>query len=310
MPPMSALRNLIFLGYGLGAVVWAQGTATPGTSTGGAKAPMKIALSAEFGVHNSIPDLRYRRDVYEDALGERRPVPEERYAFLAQNFSLDFLLQNEGTYSSGLQVALGFRNPMSGGDTSPKGTEFTGYRILYRQSFWDGRLLNAFGYGLRRSDFLRLSARHHEYRLRFDYVPDPTALDPNESPFFVRVGPELVFAQPTGPDQSDRYGMQWMVNLLMRYQGFIGPQFPASLGLEGLFRRIDSFEIGNSTEGGAGVLTLSPVLELILLENLWVGFRANLPLLRPTNREEAFSDPEIAGLYGASYQFFLKTATF
>lgn len=299
-------RVLLCLVMSLPSLVGAQIT----SSEGSGKLPVRIALGANFGLFSHVPDLRYRRDVYEDIFGDRKGVPAQRYRFLAQNFNLDFLLQNEGGYSSGLQVAIGFRNAMGGDDTSPQGSEFSGVRLAHKQSFAEGLFLVTFGYGNLRSDLLRLYARHHEYRLRLDYVPNPKALNPMESPFFVRVGPEVIFASPTGEDSSDRYGLQWALNLLVRYQGSLGDDMPASLGLQGLFRRIDFFEIENDREGGAGLLTLSPVAEFLVMQNLWLGLRVDVPVLRPKDREEAFSDAEIPGLYGGTFQFFLRTATF
>jgi hypothetical protein len=280
------------------------------SSEGSGKLPVRIALGANFGLFSQVPDLRYRRDVYEDLFGDRKGVPAQRYRFLAQNFNLDFLLQNEGGYSSGLQVAMGFRNAIGGDNTSPEGSEFSGLRIAHKQSFAEGLFLVTLGYGLLQSDLLRLYARHHEYRIRLDYVPNPKALNPLEAPFFVRVGPEVIFASPTGVDRADRYGLQWAMNILVRYQGSLGDDMPASLGLQGLFRRIDFFEIGTTREGGAGLLSLSPVSEFLVMQNLWLGLRLDVPVLRPKGREEAFSDAEIPGLYGGTFQFFLRTATF
>jgi hypothetical protein len=274
----------------------------------GAKLPFRVALGTQFGLLSNVPDLRYRREVYEDIFGERKGVPAERYRLLTQNFNLDFLLQNEGGYSSAFQVALGFRQTM--GSPDPAGSEFSGFRLAHKQSILSGRILASLGYGLLRSDFLRLAARHHEFRVRFDYVPDPTSLDPAKSPFFVRVGPELIAAVPTGEDRADRYGLQWAVHALVRFQGAFGEDLPASLGLQGLFRRISNFTLDGQQEGGAGVLSLSPVTELMVVENLWLGLRMDVPVLRPEGREEAFSDPEIPGLYGNAYSLFLRTATF
>ncbi|MEO5668475.1 MAG: hypothetical protein ABIR96_10480, partial [Bdellovibrionota bacterium] len=274
------------------------------------KTPFKIALSAEFGLSTHVPDLRYKRDVYEDLFGERKPVPAQRYSFLAQDFDLDFLIQNENGYSSAFSVMLGFRNAMGGNDDSPKGSEFSGFRLMHRQSFGDGRFLSSLGYGLLRSDFLRLTARHHEYRIRLDYVPNPESLDPLKMPFFVRLGPEAIFAVPTGPDAKDRYGFQWAFHTLFRYQGSIASDMPASFGLETVFSRIASFKIDNKLEGGAGLFTLSPVVELMFVKNLWIALRVNMPVLRPVDREAAFPDPQIPGLYGSSVQFTLRTATF
>ncbi len=294
----------------IGTTLVLCGSLKPLVCAGRDAPPLRVALNADFGYFANVPDLRYRRDVYEDLLGDRIDVPEERYGFLTQNFSLDFLLQHQDAYTSGLQVALGFRNARGGGESSPSGSEFSGIRTLYKQSFLGGRLLNSLSYGLLRSDFLRLHARHHEYRIRIDLVPQPEALNPLEAPFFVRLGPELIWADPTGPDRKDRYGLQWALHLLMRYQGQLGEHFPASLGVETLFRRIPNYRIGDTRYGGAGLLTLSPVVELMLLENLWVGLRWDRPLLRPENREEAFSDAELPGLYGSSFRLLLRTATF
>jgi hypothetical protein len=299
-------RDFLLLALAVPSLSWSQ----PLSSEGSGKLPVRIALGANFGLFSQVPDLRYRRDVYQDIFGDRKGVPAQRYRFLAQNFNLDFLLQNDGGYSSGLQVWVGFRNAMGGGDESPEGSELSGLRIAHKQSFAEGLFLVTLGYGVLRSDLLRLYARHHEYRIRIDYVPNPKALNPIESPFFVRVGPEVIFASPTGADLSDRYGLQWALNLLVRYQGSFGDDMPASLGLQGLFRRIDFFEIDNTREGGAGLLSLSPVAEFLVMQNLWLGLRLDVPVLRPKGREEAFSDAEIPGLYGGSAQLFLRTATF
>jgi len=284
--------------------------AAQGEEASSAKGPVKIALGANFGFFTNVPDLRYRRDTYEDIFGERKGVPTQRYGFIAQNFALDFLLQSEGSYSSAFQVALGFKDAMGGDNLSPQGSEFSGMRLSHKMSFFNGRILSSLGYGLMRSDFLRLYAKHHEYRLRLDYIPDPSSLNPVDSPFFVRIGPEVIHASPTGDDVKDRYGLQWAMHLLMRYQGQLSEKIPASLGIQGFFRRIDGFTIDQTKYGGAGLLTLSPVTEIMLIENLWVGLRADIPVLRPIDREEAFSDAELPGLYGTAFGFFLRTATF
>jgi len=285
--------------------VWAESSAS-----GSSSAPVRVALSANFGLYTGVPDLRYKRDIYEDILGERKPVPAQRYRFISQDFNLDFLLKSEGGYSSAIQVALGFRNAGGGDEESPEGSEFSGYRLSLKQSMAGGRLLSSLGYGLLRSDYLRLHARHHEYRVRLDYVPDPTALNPKDAPFFVRLGPELIYSQTSGADTADRYGLQWAIHALVRYQGALADDMPASLGIESYFSRIDSYEIGDSREGGAGLLALSPVMEFMLMENLWVGLRVAIPLQRPEGREEAFPDAQLPGLYGSSFQFLMRTATF
>jgi hypothetical protein len=269
-----------------------------------------VALGADFAVFNNVPDLRYKREVIQDIFGNRQPVPEQRYRVLTQNFHLDFLLQTEDSYNSGLQVWLGFRNAFGGDESSPSGSEFSGFRALLRQSFLGGHLLNSIGYGLMRSDFLRLNSRHHEYVIRFDYVPDPAAQDPSTSPFFVKIGPEIILTQRTQSEPSDSYGFQWGINTLLRYQTLPHPKLPLGFGLEALFRRIDRYEILNQRFGGAGLMTLSPQIEWQLVENLWIGFKVHAPILRPEDREEAFSNPELPGLYGSSFQFMLRSATF
>jgi hypothetical protein len=269
-----------------------------------------VALGADFSVYTHVPDMRFKREVIEDIFGNRREVPAQRYGILTQNFNLDLLLQTQEDYTSGLQIWLGFRNAFGGDDSSPSGSEFSGFRTLFRQSFFGGYLLSSLSYGLMRSDFLRLIARHHEYQIKFDYVPDPKAQDPSVSPFFLKLGPEIILTQPTRSETQDSYGFQWGVSALLRYQTLPHPKLPLSLGLESLFRRIDGYEILGVRYGGAGLMTVSPQLEWMLVENLWIGVKWKQPLLRPIDREEAFSNPELGGLYGSSLQFILRSGTF
>lgn len=283
------------------------GSADDGNS---GSSPLAVTLGADFGIFNNVPDLRYKREVINDIFGNRKEVPDQRYRVFTQNFHLNFLLQKDEGYNSGLQLWLGFRNAFGGDESSPAGSELSGFRMLFRQSFFGGYLLNSLGYGLMRSDFLKLIAQHNEFRIRFDYVPNPLAQDPTVSPFFIKIGPEIVTAQTTENSPADSYGFQWGINLLLRYQTLPIPKLPLSFGLETLFRRIDRFEILNERFGGAGLLTLSPQIEWMLVENLWLGMKIHLPVLRPEGREEAFSDPELVGLYGSSFQFTLRTATF
>lgn len=270
--------------------------------------PLDVSLGADFSLLNNVPDLRYRREVREDLFGNREPVPAQRYRVLNQNFHLNFLLQNDSSYTSGLQFWVGFRNANGGNDASPSGSEFSGWRVLLRQSFFGGYLLNSLGYGSLQSSYLRLTAKHREYQFRLDFVPDPTAQDPSKSPFFVKVGPEIVAA--IGHNPGDTFGVQWGFNMLLRYQTLPIPSLPLSFGLESLFRRHDHYKILGERFRGAGILTLSPQIEWMLVENLWLGFKFHFPVFRPENREEAFSDPELPGLYGNSFQFTVKTASF
>jgi hypothetical protein len=95
---LRSLSKALFLGgvYFLIASAWSQDMRGVG-----AQAPLKVALNANFGLFTNVPDLRFRRDTYEDLLGERQGVPTERYSFLTQNFSLDFCSRTKAATARG-----------------------------------------------------------------------------------------------------------------------------------------------------------------------------------------------------------------
>ena len=272
--------------------------------------PFRASLGASFKVIRNVPDLRYARQIINDFLGDRRPVPDERYSLFSQNFHLEFLLNNSDSYSSALKVDLGFRNRLGASSEGPEGSEFYGYRMALRQNLLDGHLQNTLQYGHRRSDVFRLHARHSEFMTELFYVPVPEAMDPEKFPFYLKVGVDLLYAMTTNPDKSDSYDPMWGLIIFLRHHLNVGNAVPIALSLDSQFHRILGYKVTGTKHPAAGLVSVSPQLDLMLVENLWLGFQWNLALLRPENREEAFPNPDLNGLYGSSFAVHLKTSTF
>lgn len=268
-----------------------------------------LSMGAELQLINNVPDLSYIRDPQEDIFGDPLPVPEERFTLLNQVFHLEFRLQENVDYSSALKASLGFRNTFRGGDSAPDGSEFTGYRISLRQDFLAGHLQSTLRFGHRRSDFFLLQARHNEAFLRLHYSPVPADLV-SESGFNAKLGISMLKAFPIEPDQTDFYDLAWAIEASIKKIWMVRELYPISLSLDAALNRIANYRIGSTVYRGARSISLSPRLDIMLVENLWIGFFAHIALQRPEGNEQAFPDVELPGLYGNSVGLSLKTATF
>lgn len=272
--------------------------------------PFRASLGANFRIIRDVPDLRNARKIKEDIFGDPIGVPEEKYSLLAQDFHLEFLLNNTDTYSSALKVGLGFRNKLGQSSSGPEGSEFFGYRIALRQNFLNGHLQNTLQFGARRSDLFQLYARHSEFLTELFYVPVPEAKDPSKFPFFLKVGADFLWAPTKAPDNADSYGLTWGAIIFLRRHWNMGGNLPIAISLDTQYHRISSYRVTGTDFPAAGLVSITPQIDLMLVENLWIGFHWQIPLQRPEGREEAFSNSDLAGLYGSSFNFNLKTSTF
>ncbi len=272
--------------------------------------PFRASLGASFKVMQNIPDLRYAREEVKDIFGERVSVPQERYAIFSQDFHMEVLMSNSDSYSSALKVGLGFRNDLGASESGPEGSEFSGYRIALRQNLLNGYLQNTLQYGHRRSDLFKLHARHSEFLIDLFYVPVPEAKDPSKFPFYLKIGGDLLLASTTNPDRADSYGPTWGAIIFLRRHWNLSDQLPVALSLNSQYHRISSYKVLGSTEASAGLLSVSPQFDIMVVENLWFGVQWNVAVLRPIDREEAFPNPDLTGLYGNGFSVQLKTSTF
>lgn len=270
---------------------------------------LPLSMGAELHFIGNIPDLSYIRNPQEDILGDPIPVPEERFTVLNQDFHLELRIQDQENYSSALRASLGFRNTFKGSDNVPDGSEFTGYRVSLRQDFLSGHVQSTLRFGHRRSDFFLLHARHNEAFFRIHYSPVPKELV-RESGFNAKLGVSMLKAFPIGPDSSDFYDLAWAIEASIKRVWLVQGVYPISLALDASLNRIANYRIGSAVYQGARAIALSPRVDIMLVENLWVGVFGHIALQQPEGNEQAFPNVEMPGLYGNTLGVALKTATF
>jgi hypothetical protein len=287
--------------------------ASTGSSGGSSRYEPFLSIGAQVRFQSSVPDLRDRRDPQTDLFGDPVARAGDPYRLLTYLFALDLTLARTPVHSAQLRLSMPFRSASGGSQASPYGSEFGGLQATALNRFF-GRFSTQISYADRRSETFGLLSRHRELSVGAYFETLDTGATSGEgakpAQFYLRVGPEFAFTQTLGVDERDAYGPQRGFSALIRLQTSDGLGFPIALGLETQFRRISAYKVAGKQEGGAGLLTLLPQIEYMVVPGLWVGATFQMPILRPEGREEAFPSPDLAGLYGNSAGLSLRSATF
>jgi len=203
-------------------------------------------------------------------------------------------------------AAIPMRKLQASDPTVAQGSEMGGYEALGRIRLSREFVLRG-GYAQRKSDTLRMHDSHNEYFGKFDFE--------TRSTFASRVavsghgGPEVVMTKGKSTNGVPiEYGPQWgalgglSVDLLLTRDAHF--RFSG----EFLMRRISSYKVANIEQGGAGLMTITPGVEYLLLDDFWIGAFMELPSARPIGRESVFGNTDLPGLYGKTMGLSLKAA--
>jgi hypothetical protein len=281
------------------------------TSENAAPAKFSKTSMASLGVtidfFPNVADISRRRDPLTDSLGN--PVKSEPYSLLDSRFHLDFTWIQTENYTGALRASIQFRNAFERVDPEYPSTEYGGYSLSFVQKF--GKYFQwLIQYHDRQSAGLRLVSSHRAIQNSVFFETAENTANGKASLFYLKVGPNIVFTKTYGYDRKDIYDPSWGVHAKMRLQTTDPMGYPIAFAVEGQFQRIMGYRLDNVDHGGSGLMTITPEIESMLSNDLWVGAYYHIPTLRPAGREESFNDPTLPGLYGQSGGFFVKSTSF
>lgn len=208
--------------------------------------------------------------------------------------------------TSTLAVGLPWRTVKSGNSLAPQGTEMGGYDVAMVTSLLNFEL--RFGYAQRNSRKLLLHDSHPEFFAGFQFE-NRMAL-PGRIGLSAYFGPEAALPQgKTLANYQIKYGPQFGFTAGMALETFFDRDARFKLAGDLFFRRTDKYSIGGAEQGGAGLMTVTPALDYLLLDQFWIGAYYELPVAQPKNREQRFGNTELPGLYGPSFGLRLRAAS-
>jgi len=126
----------------------------------------------------------------------------------------------------------------------------------------------------------------------------------------LRAVPEIIFASGSNvKGVAVGYGPQLGMGGEATLDLYFSNAAHFRFGSEVFYRRIGSFRVDGADQGGASLLSLTPALDYRILDELWVGLCAEVPLQSPAGSERSFGNTDLPGLYGKSFGLRLRATS-
>ncbi len=301
-------------------------SSSAGTSSTTTSAPMKrrrkepfLSLGMDFRGSRNISDQRLSTQArtavptnFNPQPGISAPAPSAApspdYRMSLQQFKAQGLINflSQRGISSSLGVGIPWRSVKSDHPTLPQGSEMGGVDVFSKTNILNLQLKG--GYAFRRSDKLNLHDSHPEYYAGI-YFENKKGL-PGRIAVNAMVGPEVAYAlgRKIGENQIT-YGPQIGFAGALHIETFFDRDTRFRFGSDIFFRRQNSYSVNSNNQGGVGLLSLTPSLEYLIIDDFWLGVVAEIPTARPVDKESYFGNTELPGLYGKSFGLRLRAAT-
>lgn len=255
-------------------------------------------------------DYRRNSDILDDRLTGATPlIPDGSSRFSITQMKLSGLMTIAGGRESALMIggAVPFRNLETTAPDKESGSELGGFEMDFRLRFMR-RLEAKVAYARRQSPKLFLHDNHSELAGTFSIEHREHFL--GRLSLLLRAAPELIFA--SGSDVKGLaigYGPQVGLGGEATLDLFFSNAAHFRFGSEVFYRRIGSYRVEGTDQGGASLLSLTPAFDYRILDEMWVGIFAEIPLQNASNRERSFGNSELPGLYGKSFGLRLRAAS-
>ena len=236
------------------------------------------------------------------------PAPNLR--IVETEFHASTALYRDPYQSYGLRVGMPIRN-LSGGNANQTstGSELGGVSVDVDSAVL-GVLNLKLGYALRQSPLFSLIGRHHELNAGV-YLGSSENFG-GDGALGIEAGPEFVGVvnDPSVAGLGYQYGPQWGFASRVIFESPKGAWGQVRMSFQAMLRRVTDWKVDGISQGGGGLISVTPSFEYLVVDGVWVGLNYQMPIARPEGREGVFGDTRLAGLYGKSIGFSLRASAF
>lgn len=268
-------------------------------------------LRFEMGSSPEIAD--YRRDLPGQQMG-LFPDPETfssggTLAVMNSKFSMEVLAIEAEDAVAYFIAQLPVRslryikNPTrlsSEGTLLTQGSEIGGYRAGFSARFFSFVDFSTH-YEEQRSDRLKLVAESRFVGGELGISKTLSVSDNFGLSYQIQAG----IKSPLDVDTPTQYGTQRQAKIDLGFNLGAANNSALTLGSSFQLTRTESFRISGRELGGGGLGSVSPYFEYPLTNSIRLSFRYDIPVIKAVGREEIFSDPGLAGLFGKTFSFSL-----